>query len=319
MYQIGVDIGGTNIKIGLVDAAYQIVARTVTPFPHGGGENVANEMARAIDEMLAAAGVPRTEVESLGIVIPGSIDPTSEIVIDAYNLGFHNEPFRAVCQRVFPDFPVRMANDADGAALAEFYCGAFKGCKTAVLMTLGTGLGGGIILNGRLFRGGRGQGVEFGHMILVDGGEMCTCGNAGCIEAYCAATGLAREGVRELRAHPESQMAAACGGDESRVDARLVTDCAKAGDAAANAAFSRYIGHLSSACASVCNILDPEVLAIGGGLSAAGDFLFKPLVEQTEKKCFFKTHGNIVPAQLGNDAGMVGAAMLYAHEQETKQ
>ena len=196
MYQIGVDIGGTNIKIGLIDENLNITARTMTPFPHGGGERVAREMARAIDEMLRDAGVRRDTVQSLGIVIPGSIDPAGEIVIDAYNLGFHNEPFRAVCERVFPDLPVRMANDADGAALAELYCGAFTGCRTAVLMTLGTGLGGGVILNGRLFHGGRGQGVELGHMILVDGGEPCTCGNAGCIEAYCAASALAREGVR---------------------------------------------------------------------------------------------------------------------------
>lgn len=314
MYQIGVDIGGTNIKIGLIDENLNITARTMTPFPHGGGERVAREMARAIDEMLRDAGVQRDTVQSLGIVIPGSIDPAGEIVIDAYNLGFHNEPFRAVCERVFPDLPVRMANDADGAALAELYCGAFTGCRTAVLMTLGTGLGGGVILNGRLFHGGRGQGVELGHMILVDGGELCTCGNAGCIEAYCAASALAREGVRELRAHPESLLAARSGGDESLVDARMVTDCAKAGDEAANAAFSRYVGHLSSACASVCNILDPEVLALGGGLSAAGDFLFRPLIEQVGEKCFFPTHGRIVPAMLGNDAGMIGAAMLYRHE-----
>lgn len=318
MYQIGVDIGGTNIKIGLIDDSLQICARTVTPFPHGGGARVAHEIALAVCAMLEKAGVRESELGGIGVVVPGSIDASGQTVIDAHNLGFHDEPFRSRMEQEFPALPVRMANDADGAALAELYCGAFRGCRSAVLLTLGTGLGGGVILNGKMFCGGRGQGVELGHMILVDGGEACTCGNAGCMEAYCSASALAREGVREMARCPESMIAAKAAGDSTRVDARLVTDCAKAGDAAANAAFTRYVGHLSSACATICNLLDPEVLAIGGGLSAAGEFLFAPLNAQVGEKCFFKTHGKIVPAQLGNDAGMIGAALLYQHEQEVQ-
>lgn len=316
MYQIGVDIGGTNIKIGLINDALEICARAVTPFPHGGGAHVAHEIALAVRKMLAEEKIEETAVSGIGVVLPGSIDASGQTVIDAHNLGFHNEPFRSRMEHEFPNLPVRMANDADGAALAELYCGAFKGCRSAVLMTLGTGLGGGVILDGRMFCGGRGQGVELGHMILVDGGEKCTCGNAGCMEAYCSASALAREGVREMQAHPESMIAEKSGGDAARVDARLVTDCAKAGDAAANAAFSRYVGHLSSACASIFNLLDPEVVAIGGGLCAAGEFLFAPLNAQVDAKCFFPSRGKIVPAVLGNDAGMIGAAMLYQHEQE---
>ena len=268
MYQIGVDIGGTNIKIGLVDDALEIVERRSIRFPHDGPQSVADKLAEAIREVLTAAQVPETVLQSIGIVVPGSIDPTGEIVINAYNLGFHDVPFKKLMEAHFPNVPVLMANDANGAALAELYKGAFAGCRTAVLFTLGTGLGGGIILNGKMFNGGMNHGVELGHAYLVDEGEACTCGNRGCVEAYCAASALARE-------------------------------------------FDAYVGRLSSACASIFNTLDPEVLAIGGGLCGAGEFLFAPLRKLVDEKCFYKKdHGPVVPAVMGNDAGIVGAAML---------
>lgn len=310
MYQIGVDIGGTNIKLGLVDEALEITARSSIAFPAGPGEQVADTLTAAIRAMLAASGVDECQLESIGIVIPGSIDPAGKRIIDAYNLGFHGVPFQPMMAARFPNIPVYMANDANGAALAELYKGAFVGCKTAVLLTLGTGLGGGIILNGRMFNGGLNQGVELGHAYLVDGGEACTCGNHGCMEAYCSATGLAREGRRAMRSHPESLLAKNSGGDLARVDARFVVDCAKASDETARAVFDTYLGWLSSACASFYNILDPEVLAIGGGLCGAGDFLFEPLQKLVTDKCFYKTRGRLVPAVMGNDAGIVGAAML---------
>ena len=310
MYQIGVDIGGTNIKIGLVDEALEIVARGSIPFPQAAGEVVADKLASAIRALLADAGVGEQQLESIGIVIPGSIDPSGKTIIDAYNLGFHGVPFQPMMAERFPNTPVYMANDANGAALAELYKGAFVGCKTAVLFTLGTGLGGGIILNGKMFNGGLNQGVELGHAYLIDDGESCTCGNHGCMEAYCSATGLARDGRRAMLSHPESMLYQTSGGDESKVDARFVIDCAKAGDETARAVFDAYLGHLSSACASIYNILDPEVLAIGGGVCGAGDFLFEPLQQLVTDKCFYKTRGKLVPAVMGNDAGIIGAAML---------
>ena len=315
MYQIGVDIGGTNIKIGLVDDALEIVERRSIRFPHDGPQSVADKLAEAIREVLTAAQVPETVLQSIGIVVPGSIDPTGEIVINAYNLGFHDVPFKKLMEAHFPNVPVLMANDANGAALAELYAGAFRGCKTAVLFTLGTGLGGGIILNGHMFNGGMNQGVELGHMYLVNGGEHCTCGNDGCMEAYCAASALARDGQRAMKKHPESLIAARASGDPENVDAKLVIDCAKEGDETAKAVFDQYIDSLSSACASIYNLLDPEVIAIGGGVCGAGEFLFAPLREKTTGKCFYKTHGKLVPAELGNDAGMIGAAMLHKDAQ----
>ena len=311
MYQIGVDIGGTNIKIGLVDDALEIVERRSIRFPHDGPRSVADKLAEAIREVLTAAQVPETVLQSIGIVVPGSIDPTGEIVINAYNLGFHDVPFKKLMEAHFPNVPVLMANDANGAALAELYKGAFAGCRTAVLFTLGTGLGGGIILNGKMFNGGMNHGVELGHAYLVDEGEACTCGNRGCVESYCAASALARDGARAMQDDPSGMMMEKTGGNAALVDAKLVVDCAKAGDVTAKRVFDVYVGRLSSACASIFNTLDPEVLAIGGGLCGAGEFLFAPLRKLVDEKCFYKkNHGPVVPAVMGNDAGIVGAAML---------
>ena len=310
MYQIGVDIGGTYIKIGLVDDRLEIVRRTSIPFPHEDGEAVANRIASEVRGLLEAHGVPETQLASVGVIVPGSIDPTGAVILNAYNLGFHNVPFKAQLQARFSGTPVYLANDADGAGLAELGRGAFVGCQTAVLLTLGTGVGGGLILGGKMFSGGKRQGVELGHMPLVAGGEACSCGNLGCIEAYCSATALARDGVRAMEAHPESLLATASGGDPNRIDAKFVIDSAKAGDQTAMAVFDRFVDHLGSACIAMIHLLDPEVIAIGGGVCGAGEFLFAPLRANVAGKCFYSDFAKIVPAAMGNDAGMIGAAML---------
>ena len=315
MYQLGVDIGGTNIKVGLVSDELSLLRSLSVRFPHDGAASVVAAIVEAVDDLLKQEGITRKDLESIGIVVPGSIDQTGALVIDAYNLGFHDVPLKAMAQEAFGEVPIYLANDANGAALAELYVGAFRGCKTAVLFTLGTGLGGGIILGGHMFNGGMNQGVELGHMILEHDGEHCTCGNDGCMEAYCAASALARDGKRAAKKHPDSLLAKRAAGDPDAIDAKLIIDLAKEGDELAKALFDRYISYLSSACASIYNLLDPEVIAIGGGVCAVGEFLFAPLREQTTEKCFYKTHGRLVPAELGNDAGMIGAAMLHRDAQ----
>lgn len=315
MYQIGVDIGGTNIKVGLVSETMELLQSCSVRFPHDGARSVVKTIEDAVEFLLQQQNITRAELESIGIVVPGSIDQKGERVIDAFNLGFHDVPLKALAEEVFAGIPVYLANDANGAALAELYAGAFRGCRTAVLLTLGTGLGGGIILGGHMFNGGLNQGVELGHMYLVNGGEHCTCGNDGCMEAYCAASALARDGRRAMQQHPESLIAVRACNMAENVDAKLVIDCAKAGDETAKAVFDQYIDSLSSACASIYNLLDPEVIAIGGGVCGAGEFLFAPLRERTVAKCFCKTNRTLVPAELGNDAGMIGAAMLHRDAQ----
>ena len=199
MYQIGVDIGGTNIKIGLVDDTWEIVSRISIPFPHLDGAQVAERIAGECHKLLALRGLTEDSLDSVGVVVPGSIDSTGSIVLNAYNLDFHNVPLKALLQSYFQKTPVFLANDADGACLAELGRGAFKGFQTAVLFTLGTGVGGGLILGGRMFTGGKHQGVELGHMPLVAGGIPCTCGNLGCIEAYCSASALGRAGAKAMK------------------------------------------------------------------------------------------------------------------------
>ena len=293
----------------LVDESLQIIRKTAIPFRCIGGEGVAAMIAQAVGELISP-DVAMQQISSVGVVVPGSIDRTQSIVLDAHNLDFHNVPFKQHLQAQFPETPVYLANDADGAALAELGCGAFVGCKTAVLLTLGTGVGGGVILGGKMFSGGEGRGIELGHMCLVNGGKECTCGNRGCIEAHCSATALKLGGIQAMHEHPESLLAIRSGGNEGLIDAKFIIDLAKEGDAAAKAVFDAYVDDLAAACISVIHILDPEVIAIGGGVSHAGDFLFEPLRKGIDKKCFFSEHGKIVPAKMGNEAGMIGAAML---------
>ncbi len=311
MYNIGVDIGGTNLAIGLVDDSLNIVQRISVPFPKaGGGPETARQIWQNTMELLKKAGGTLNDLESVGVVVPGSIDAEGSVVINAYNLGFHGEPLRQRIKEYFPDTPVVLANDANGAALAELYKGAFVGCSTAALLTLGTGVGGGLILGGKMFNGGMNNGVELGHMLLVNGGRHCTCGNDGCIEAYCSATALKQQGIKAMQENPDSMLNKRTGGKTERMNAKVVIDCAKEGDRAAVKVFDEYVDHLGSAVASLINLLDCECIAIGGGVCGAGEFLFAPLRENVHKKSFFENHGRVVAAVMGNDAGIIGAAML---------
>ncbi len=314
MYRVGFDVGGTNIAAGLVDDGLNIVQRKNVPFPIGkGGEYAASVMAGIVRELIKAQGAEESELTCIGVAVPGSIDRRGEVIENAYNLQFHNVPLRAQMQAHFPSVPVFLANDANAAALAELHKGAFVGAKTAVLITLGTGVGGGLILNGKMFNGGTGNGVELGHMVLKHNGDLCSCGLRGCVEAYCTATWLVKEGRRTVVEYVNGMIYTKAGGDMDKVTAKLVIDCAKEGDRLALDIFSRYVDALGSSIVSLINLFDPEAIALGGGVSLAGDFLFEPLRENVKKKVFFSSWGRIVPAQMGNDAGIVGAAMLRAN------
>ncbi len=316
MLQVGFDIGGTNIAAGVVDDEMRIVTRRSVPFPTGKPYTHAIALMKDIVEELALElNVESRQFQSIGIVVPGSIDPKCERVLHAYNLQFHDVPLKKAMQEEYPEVPVHLANDANGAALAELHAGAFRGSKTAVLLTLGTGIGGGLILGGKMFNGGLGHGVELGHMVLMHGGPLCTCGVHGCIEAVCTSTWLIQQGRRSIIDYPNAMIYTEAGGDLTKVTAKLVIDCAKAGDAIACDIFERYVDQLGSAITSCINLLDPEIIALGGGVSHAGEFLFEPVRQNVRKKCFFEEIGAIVPAQLGNDAGIVGAAMLARNEE----
>ena len=297
MILFGTDIGGSSVKLALIDSddGCRITARGSFPFDGQPAEEMCLQIRGAADEMLAEAGLNDEDIKGVGVCVPGNIDKDRSTVVNAYNLGFHNVPLKALVSERFPGREVSLMNDADAAALAEYRAGALEGCENSILLTLGTGLGAGLILGGKIFLGGCGRGFELGHVPFRNGGDPCTCGLKGCMERYVSASRLARDGAREL-------------GDTFGT-ARAVTDAARAGNKIACRLLDDYIEDLSDAIAGICNMFDPERIAVGGGLSAAGEILFAPLTDLVERKNFYRARYEIVPARFLNDAGVLGAAL----------
>ena len=311
-YRVGVDLGGTNIKVGAVDEKNNIIARvTRKTLPQRGWEAIAEDIAEAALDVLNAAG-GKMDCAYIGIGSPGTVDAKAGTVVFAGNLGWEKIPIaEAVWARA--GMPVYLGNDADCAALGEYIAGAAKNCASALLLTLGTGVGGGAVFGGKIFAGGGLGGAEFGHIILVAGGEQCTCGRRGCFEAYCSATALIRDARRAAAENADSLINVMCGGDTAKIDGKLPFDAAKAGDAAAKRVVERYIELLGEGICDLVNLFRPETVLISGGVSAQGEYLTEPL------NAFLRTHafaGERVPiprvkiAMLGNDAGIIGAANL---------
>ena len=309
MYRLGFDIGGTHIACGIInDETFEIVGKDACAFFRGqSAEKTAQCMAELAKNTAARCGTDFQQIETVGVCIPGSIDAKNGTVVNAYNLGFHNVPFRQIVKETF-NKPAAMLNDADAAALAEHRLGVLRGTRNSLLVTLGTGFGGGIILNGEIFCGGRGFGVELGHIQMDMHGEKCTCGRRGCIETLCAASRLTRDALR--LAEKKKQAGDKLG--ETLHDAGTLIAAARAGDIECTEAWNRYLDDLSNALVSLINILDPEIIAVGGGVSGAGDFLIVPLNERVAKGSFFKKPTPVVKALLGNDAGIAGAALFGA-------
>ncbi len=312
MVRIGVDVGGTSIKIGVVDEEGRILChgsvttRTDLPF----SEQIA-QMAACAKEVLQRSGHTMDEVASIGAGVPGVADPKTGVVVFCTNLGWHDVPFRAEFQKYF-NVPIFIDNDATVAGLAESVAGVSKGAGSSVFLTLGTGVGGGIVINGKVWSGAHGVGSEIGHMILELDGEPCTCGNHGCVERYCSATAIIRKARELLLRHPDSLILAQAEGDPAKINARIVIDCAREGDAIALKVFRWYVKNLAQTIASIIHFLDPEVIVLGGGVCNAGAFLLDAVREEVPRYLLFKNlpYSDIKLAELGSDAGMIGAAML---------
>lgn len=298
MLNVGIDIGGTNIKLAVVETEGQpsILARDSFLFGKAPCALLCERMAASIGKMLASLGKTAEQVGLIGLTVPGSIDQSGEILVHAYNMGYHNVPIKAELEKHFPGTTVKMINDAKAAALAELKAGVFKGCRTALLLTIGTGLGAGLIIDGKVFNGGNNRGCEIGHMPFLKGGIPCTCGQTGCLERYTAATRIADLGRDVL--------------GPQFADAKAVKDAAEAGDKRAQGILDLYIDDLATAIGGLCSVFDPEKIALGGGFSASGDILYVPLREKVAERNFFKAEYEIVPAHFKNDAGVIGAALL---------
>ena len=312
MYYIGLDVGGTTFKAGVVTEDGRIVHKDAMPTgierPY---QEIIADMAALCRKVAADAGIEMSEIKSIGVGVPGLFDNKTGMIPFCTNLGWHDIPFVAEMKKHL-DTPVYGDNDATVAGLAESVAGVSAGIKDSVFLTLGTGVGGGIIIDGKPYSGAHGCGSEIGHMMIKMGGELCTCGNYGCFERYASATAIIREARKAIVEYPESSMLAACGGDPEKLNAKIVIDAARAGDEAAKAVFGGYVQALAVGIINIINMLDPEVIVLGGGVSAAGEFLLNAVREAVKPMVFFKTmpYARIELAQLGNDAGIIGAAML---------
>ena len=311
-YYLGIDLGGTGIKAGVIDEDFNIISKHVTPTlaKRSVDEIVAN-MAAAGKTAAEKAGVSERDIKNVGVGVPGTVNSNSNIVVFSPNLNWRNVDFIPIFKK-FWDIPVFLGNDADAAALAEVYAGAARGYDNAIVLTLGTGVGGGLIFDKKLFTG-CGFGTEPGHTIIVVDGEPCSCGARGCLEAYASVTALIREAKRIMAEYPESLLHDLCGRDDSRINGRMIFDAAKHEDPAAKIITADYVKYLGAGIASLCNALRPQVVILGGGVCDAGEPLFSPLDKIVKSLIYVTEEGEIPPilkAELGNDAGIIGAALF---------
>ncbi len=312
MLYIGIDLGGTGIKAGVVDGNGSILLKDSCPTgPERGYEAVIRDMANLAIAVTEKSGHRMDEIKAIGIGLPGIMDQRTGRVPFCTNLAWHDVPLVEEMAK-YTDRPVFADNDATVAGLAESVAGVSAGCESSVFVTLGTGVGGGVVLGGKVFSGSHGVATEIGHMITVVDGELCTCGARGCWERYASATALIREGRRLCERKPETALLKAVNGDAQAITAKHVIDLAKAGDEDCMALFDRYVYHLCVGLANLINLYDPEVIALGGGVSHAGQFLLDAVNAKLPGMVFFKTmpFARVELAKLTNDAGIIGAAML---------
>lgn len=313
MYYIGIDLGGTNIAVGIVDDDGKIVKKTSSKTGRTRqSDEIVDDMCRLVLDIMKDAGLTEKDIYSIGIGSPGSHDRENGIILYNNNLGFRNINIKEAFQKHI-NVPVYLENDANCAAIAESVAGAAKGYEHSVTVTIGTGIGGGVIINNKLFTGTNGMGAELGHVVINIDGEYCTCGRKGCWEAYSAAPGLISQTRKAAEKNPDSKIHELCGGNLDEIDAKTAFDAARLGDKTGIEVIDNYIGVFGEALANIVNIFQPDVIVIGGGVSKEGDNILIPLKEKMRGK----TYGNaglpttpIVVAQMGNDAGIVGAAFI---------
>jgi len=318
MYYIGVDLGGTNIAIGIVNEKYEIVKKGSTPTkPDRGADAIVADMAALSKKLLAECGLTLADVAYAGIATPGTANHDTGVVEYANNIPFLHYPLADKLSALLEGKPVYIENDANAAAKAEAMAGVAKGAPLSIMITLGTGLGGGIIMDGKVYSGFNYAGAELGHIVIEHNGRQCSCGRKGCWEAYSSATGLiniTKDRIADAAAEGKSTiMVDMVGGDLSRISARTAFNAMKQGDAVAAAVVDEYISYLACGIVNIINIYHPGVLSIGGGVCNEGEYLTKPLLE----KIYANTDASedtprteILIAELGNSAGIIGAAVL---------
>lgn len=311
-YYVGIDLGGTNIVAGVVDNEYNIIAtakiKTNCPRP---AEEIGNDMAKVALEAIKSAKKTVDDIEWIGVGAPGTVNSKTGVIEYSNNLGFLNFDLAGTIRKTI-DKPVFVENDANAAAYGEFVAGAAKGANDAVAITLGTGVGGGIIINKKIYSGFNCAGAELGHTVIEVDGAQCSCGRKGCFEAYSSATGLIRMTKEEMEKDKSSIMWKMLE-DDGEINGRTAFNAMRKGDKAAKIVTDKYIKYLAVGITNMINIFQPEILCIGGGVCNEGEALLNPVKELVAKEVYTrnsKKNTEIVIAKLGNDAGIIGAAFL---------
>ena len=312
-YFIGIDIGGTNIACGIVNENGEIIARSKvkTNAPRS-YEEILSDIKLSVTNACAELEIKPSDCECIGIGCPGTCNGDTGVVEYSNNLGFVNVPLRSDMEKEF-GIKVYLDNDANAAAFGEFVAGAAKGSNNAVVITLGTGVGSGIIINGKLFSGSNFAGGEIGHTVIVEDGRQCSCGRKGCFEAYSSATALKKMTAEAAEQNPDSMLAKQIELD-GKCGARTPYIAMKNGCPVGTNVTEQYVKYLACGIANTINIFQPDILCIGGGVCNEGDTLLVPLRKAVSEQIYSKNskkNTDIVVCNLGNDAGIIGAAMLY--------
>lgn len=317
MYRIGIDLGGTNIAAGLVNEKFEILSKKSTPTLVGRpNEEIVDDIAALCKSLCANVGITIDQLQSVGIASPGLVDQESGNVVYSNNLKMRNFPMIPLLRKQIPVSEIHLENDANAAAWGEVVAGAAKGCRNAVMITLGTGVGGGIIADGKIYKGFNSAGGELGHTVICVDGRPCTCGRRGCWEAYSSATGLictTMEKLDECEKTGRKTKMTDLVAEKSRVTGRTAFDAMRAGDAAGTEVVAEYVKYLSVGLANMINIFQPEVILIGGGISNEGQSLVNMLKDDVRKQTYgsaYAPNTEIRIATLKNDAGIIGAAVL---------
>lgn len=315
MYYVGIDLGGTNIAGGIIDENNRIILkRSIPTIKERRWNFIVNDMIDLSRKMMSELDIKVSDIGGIGIGSPGTVDDRNGIVLYTNNIDFKNVPLRDEFLKHF-DTGIFMGNDANCAALAEHYAGAARGALNSATITIGTGLGSGVVINGRVYAGNNGVAVEFGHTVICMDGILCTCGRKGCLEMYASANSLIRQAKEAVSHNPSSLLSRLANESSSGMDARIPFIASKSGDKTAIAVLEKFYDYLACGITNLVNTFDPEIVLIGGGVSNEGDYLLEPLRERVAKEMYFKDKRinmkNLIDtAMMGNDAGILGAALL---------
>ena len=310
MYKIGIDIGGMSIKAGLVVNG-EIIQRAVKETNQLGGlENIVEDITQIVNKLLHKSELDINDIESIGIGFPGIV--TDEGRVTCVNIGLENALIIPQLEERLKGTIVRASNDANVAALAEHVYGSMKGYNSGVMITLGTGIGGGIVIDNKLIVGSNGVGAEIGHTMIANNYYDCNCGNNGCFETFCSATAIIKYAQKLLNENRETIIRDMCKNDINNITAKMVFDAYRENDMVAKEIINRFKKYLAMGIGNIVNFIDPAVISIGGGISNASDILLDGLSEQVKQHLPFKKTkiGDIVIAKFKNDAGIIGASAL---------